>query len=326
MDDGLIDPFGRRIDYLRVSVTDRCDLRCSYCLPEDFRGFEEPAHWLAPDELARVVRLFATLGVRRVRLTGGEPLLRRGIADIVRRISAVAGIEDLSLSTNGTQLARQARALREAGVTRLNVSLDSLDEARYTRIAGRARLPQVLAGLAAARRAGFTPIKLNMVALDADSLAELDAMLAYARQGGFILRLIETMPVGHTGQRAASLNLSREADALARRHGLLPHIQPGGGPARYWLCPRSGVSLGLITPMSQHFCATCNRVRLTVDGTLLLCLGQEDRVELRPLLRGGASDAELLAVLREGIARKPERHHFNERPAQILRFMAQTGG
>lgn len=322
----LIDPFGRRIDYLRISVTDRCDLRCSYCLPEGFRDFEEPAHWLSPAEIARLAGVFASLGVSRIRLTGGEPLLRRGIADIAAGIAACAGIRDLSLSTNATQLARHATALRAAGVTRLNVSLDSLDATRFAQIAGRDRLPEVLAGLAAARAAGFAPIKLNMVAVDHHSLAELDAMLAFAREGGFVLRLIETMPVGATGQRHVPLDLSRAVEQIAQRHGLLPQIQPGGGPARYWLCPRSGLSLGVITPMSQHFCASCNRVRLTADGDLLLCLGQEDREPLRPLLRAGASDAELVAAIRAGIARKPERHHFREQPAQIVRFMAQTGG
>lgn len=327
MENALIDAYGRRIDYLRVSVTDRCDLRCTYCLPEGFSGFEDPAHWLSAEEMIRLVGVFASLGVGRVRLTGGEPLLRRGVVEMARGIAALPGVSDLSLSTNATQLARHAVALRQAGVSRLNVSLDSLDRARFARIAGRDRIEDVLSGLRAAREAGFAPIKINTVVLDGENIDELDALLAFARREGFILRLIEPMPVGGTGQAQAALDLTQLGERLARRHNLIPQIQGQlTGPARYWICPQSGASLGVITPLSQHFCARCNRVRLTVDGTLLLCLGQEDSVELGPLLRGGASGAAIADAIREGVRRKPERHHFKERPQQVLRFMAQTGG
>lgn len=323
----LIDPFNRRIDYLRVSVTDRCDLRCTYCLPEGFKDFEEPAHWLDHAEMARLIGLFVQLGVGKVRLTGGEPLLRRGLTDLVSRIAPLPGLRDLSLSSNGTQLARHAQALKTAGVTRLNISLDSLNPDCFARITGRDGLHQVIAGLAAAKAAGFAPIKLNMVVLAGQNLDQIEPMAEFALREGFVLRLIEPMPLGHTGQRMPAIDLTRLGETLAARFDLLPRIMPhGAGPARYWTDPAGSASIGVITPMSQHFCESCNRVRLTVDGTLLLCLGQEARIELGPLLRAGASDAELIAAIQAGIASKPERHEFNEAPQKIVRFMAQTGG
>ncbi len=323
----LIDGFQRRIDYLRVSVTDRCDLRCTYCLPEGFKQFEEPEHWLTHEQTTRLVRLFTELGVSKIRLTGGEPLLRRGIVDLVRSIGALPGLRDLSLSSNGTQLARHAVALKNAGVTRLNISLDSLDPDCFARITGRHCLQEVMDGLAAAKAAGFAPIKLNMVALNGQNLDQIEPMARFALREGFVLRLIEPMPVGATGQQMPAIDLTRLGAELAGRLGLLPEILPhSSGPARYWVDPANGASIGVITPLSQHFCASCNRVRLTVDGTLLLCLGQEERVELGPLLRNGASDDEIKATIRAGIARKPERHEFLEVPQKIVRFMAQTGG
>ena len=198
----LIDSAGRRIEYLRLSVTDRCDLRCSYCMPEDFKGYEEPAHWLNFDEIERLLGVFARLGLKRVRLTGGEPLLRRGLPELARRLSALPGVEDLSLSTNGTQLAKYAAALKQSGISRLNVSLDSLDAARVEEISKRDVLAQVLDGLEAARAEGFHPIKINMVAMADLRDDDVDAMVAYCIDKGFILRLIETMPVGDSGRSA----------------------------------------------------------------------------------------------------------------------------
>lgn len=321
----LIDRYGRRIEYLRLSVTDRCDLRCVYCIPEGFKGFEEPAHWLRFDELERLLGLFAGLGLKRVRFTGGEPLLRRNVADLARRVAAIPGIDDLSLSTNATQLAQHAVALKAAGVTRLNVSLDSLRGDRVARINGRPVLGQVLAGLAAGRAAGFAPIKINMVAMQ-ENLDEIDAMVAFCIEQGFILRLIEVMPMGDTARKMGYVDLQPIKEQLRRRFGLVDALLPGGGPARY-LASRDGrFTVGFITPISQHFCATCNRVRLTVDGTLHLCLGQEARVEFRPLLRGGASDAEIVAAIRDAIDLKPERHEFREEPEKVVRFMNMTGG
>ena len=323
----LIDGYGRRIDYLRVSVTDRCDLRCTYCLPKDFKGYEEPADWLTHAEMTRLIGIFAALGVRKVRLTGGEPLLRRGIADLAAGIAALPGLADLSLSSNGTQLARHAAALKAAGVQRLNISLDTLDSGCFARITGRDCLADVLEGLQAAQAAGFDPIKLNMVVQAGVNEAEVERMVEFSMQHGFILRLIETMPIGDTGRQAAYVDLSALGQRMADRYGLLPQVMgAGAGPARYWRNPANAMSLGVITPMSQHFCAACNRVRLGVNGTLYLCLGQEDKLELGRFLRAGASDAELQAHIRAAIARKPERHEFNTRPEKIIRFMSQTGG
>ncbi|MBI2732484.1 MAG: GTP 3',8-cyclase MoaA [Aquabacterium sp.] len=327
MSSRLIDSFQRRIDYLRVSVTDRCDLRCTYCMPKGFKGFEEPAHWLHHDEMIRLVGLFVALGVSKVRLTGGEPLLRRGVADLARGLTALPGLRDLSVSSNGTQLARLARPLREAGVQRLNISLDSLDRDCFARITGRDCLSDVLDGLREARAAGFDPIKLNMVVQADVNLDEVRRMVAFAIEQGFVLRLIEPMPVGDTGRASKGVDLSVLGEQLAFEHGLLPQVLgQGAGPARYWCTADGGMSLGVITPMSRHFCASCNRVRLGVDGTLYLCLGQNDRVPLGQMLRAGADDAELTRAILAGIAAKPERHEFNERPQQIVRFMSQTGG
>lgn len=323
----LIDSFQRRIDYLRVSVTDRCDLRCTYCLPKGFKGFEEPAHWLRHDEMSRLVGLFVGLGVSKVRLTGGEPLLRRGVTDLARQIAALPGLRDLSVSSNGTQLARHAAGLREAGVRRLNISLDSLDADCFARITGRDCLSDVLDGLRVAREVGFRPIKLNMVVQADVNVDEVQRMVAFAIEQGFVLRLIEPMPVGDTGRATRGVDLSNLGERLAEQHGLLPEIMgQGAGPARYWCTPDRQMSLGVITPMSQHFCEACNRVRLGVDGTLYLCLGQNDQVPLGRMMRDGASDEELVAAIHEGIRVKPERHEFNERPQQIVRFMSQTGG
>ncbi len=323
----LSDRFGRSIDYLRVSVTDRCDLRCTYCMPSDFKGYEDPPDWLSFDEIERVVAAFARLGTSRVRLTGGEPLTRRGVTQLAGRLSALPGLRDLSLSTNGTRLARYADDLVAAGVSRVNVSLDTLDRDCMKGITGRDCLPAVLAGLQAAKAAGLAPIKINMVAMRGVNDAEIDAVAAFCIEQQFVLRLIEVMPMGETGRNTAYLNLGPVQERLARRFDLRPQaLEIGGGPARYWSTPDGSAAIGYITPMSQHFCATCNRVRLSVDGTLYLCLGQEQQYPLRPLLRGGASDAELEAAIRAAIELKPEQHDFGRQPEKIIRFMSQTGG
>lgn len=323
----LQDRFGRAIDYVRLSVTDRCDLRCSYCMPKGFRGFEEPKDWLTFDEIERLLGIFVRLGTRRVRLTGGEPLLRRHLPELAQRLSALPGMQDLSLSTNATQLGKHAVALRAAGVDRINVSLDSLDRACMQQITGRDSLQPILDGLMAGKAAGFDPIKINMVAMRGVNDGQIEAMAAFCIEQQFILRLIEAMPMGSTGRNARYMPLGPVRERLAARFGLVPQaVELGGGPARYLATPDGRASIGFITPMSQHFCATCNRVRLSVDGTLYLCLGQEEKFAFGPMLRGGATDAEIEAAIRAAIELKPQQHDFNTQPDKIVRFMAQTGG
>jgi cyclic pyranopterin phosphate synthase len=323
----LTDPFGRRISYLRLSVTDRCDLRCGYCLPKGFKGFEEPEHWLSFEEIGRVVGAFTALGVRHVRITGGEPLVRRNLPDLAARLSSLPGLDDLSISSNCTRMESLAEPLYRAGVRRLNVSLDSLRPATFKSVTG-GDLDKVLRGIAAARDVGFAPIRVNTVAMRGVNDDEIEEILAYCAENGFTLRLIETMPMGTTGQAAQDqyLDLQTVRRRLEQRFDLIPDILPGGGPARYYRVGATETRIGFITPISQHFCETCNRVRLTVDGTLYLCLGQDNSYALRPLLRAGMTDDDLVAHLREAIALKPERHEFKERPEKVIRFMSATGG
>ena len=242
-------------------------------------------------------------------------------------MAALPAIEDLSLSTNAVNLDRQAQALWQAGVSRINVSLDSLKPARFAAITG-GHLDKVLKGLMAAKAAGFAPIKINMVAMKDINDDEFEDMVDFCIEHGFTLRFIETMPVGDTGREAAGhyLDLQEVKKRLARRFELIPGVMPGGGPARYFQVKGSELRIGFITPISQHFCETCNRVRLSADGTLYLCLGQEHSVALRPLLRDGINDDELKDVLVKALALKPERHEFREKPHQVVRFMAMTGG
>lgn len=321
------DRFGRLISYLRLSITDRCDFRCRYCLPRSHRDFLMPREWLDPDELARITRVFAGLGVSHVRLTGGEPLLRTDIADIAQRLSTLPGIDELSLSTNASQLAKSAQRLKAAGISRLNISLDSLDAARFRDITG-GDLARVLRGIDAALAAGFAPIKVNMVVMRGVNDDEIDAMVDFCLDKGLALRFIETMPVGHGGQQAQRhyLPLGEVEARLKRRFRLSPAAMHGSGPARYLQVDDSALRIGFITPQSQHFCDTCNRVRMSASGTLYLCLGQDDNVELGQLLRAGADDAQLRTAIVDAIARKPQRHDFLGAPSAVLRPMSALGG
>ena len=327
MNTGLIDPFGRAIEYIRLSVTDRCDLRCFYCLPGDYRDFSEPEEWLTFPEIERVVRAFASLGVRRVRITGGEPLVRKNLPALASRLSTIPELDDLSLSTNAVALSRTATALHRAGIKRINVSLDSLRAERFKAIT-RGKLDKVMDGLMAAKHIGFQPIKINMVVMKDINDDEIEDMVEFCIEHDFTLRLIETMPVGETGRSATNhyLDLQTVKTRLAENFRLIPGVVPGGGPARYVQVAGTNLSIGFITPISQHFCESCNRVRLAVDGTLYLCLGQEHKFEFRPLLRAGISDAGLQAAVREAISLKPERHEFSEKPGQVVRLMSMTGG
>ncbi len=328
----VIDPFGRAITYLRVSVTDRCDLRCVYCMAEDMY-FLPKAEVLSLEELDRLCAAFIRLGLRKLRITGGEPLVRRNVMSLIRRLGARLGqgLEELTLTTNGTQLVRHAEGLRAAGVRRINVSLDTLDPARFAAITRRGRIGPTLDGIFAAKAAGLA-VKINVVALKGVNEGEFDAMLAWCGEHGFDLCLIETMPLGEIGEDRTSqyLPLSLVRARLREHWTLEASDYRTGGPARYFRVAETGTRLGFITPMTHNFCEGCNRVRLTCTGTLFLCLGQEDSADLRSVLRGGASDAELEAAIRAAIARKPRGHDFiiDRRHAEpaLGRHMSVTGG
>ena len=324
----LIDPFGRTIEYVRLSVTDRCDLRCFYCLPKGFKDFEEPSEWLTFAEIERVIKAFGELGVSRIRITGGEPLVRKNLPELAQCLSKLTSIEDLSLSTNAVKLKRHTKALKDANISRLNVSLDSLNAQRFKSITNGGKLEKVIDGLMAAKDAGFNPIKINTVLMKGINDDEAENLVDFCIEHGFTLRFIETMPVGNTGRDATNyyVDLQEIKKRLSQKYELVPSVMPGGGPARYVQVAGTDLKIGFITPLSQHFCETCNRVRLAADGTLYLCLGQSDKVELRPLLRDGIDDEQLKQVITNSIALKPERHEFNEKPHQVVRFMSMTGG
>ncbi len=323
----LQDRFARKIEYVRLSVIDRCDLRCFYCIPKGFHNFAQRVDWLDFTETERIIRIFGELGVNRVRLTGGEPLLRKGVAELAARLAALPGITDLSLSTNGTHLGKYAQSLKNAGISRVNVSLDSLQPERFHEITGGALQP-VLDGLRIASAVGLAPIKINMVVMKGRNDDEVVDMVEYCLENNFTLRFIEAMPVGDTGRAANQhyLDLAAVRERLARHYPLLPGIMPGGGPARYARIAGTDLHIGFITPISRHFCETCNRVRLSVEGTLFPCLGQENEVSLRDAMRQGADDEALRQLIRHAIQNKPERHDFQTQPEKIQRVMAQTGG
>jgi len=328
----LIDPFQRTIRYLRVSVTDRCNYRCFYCMPSQDMEWEARSEFLTFEELTRVIRLFTELGVDKVRITGGEPLVRRGILDFVRQLKALEGLKDLSLSTNAHLLAEHAQALREAGVGRVNISLDSLKPEVFRRITRNGDLDAVIAGIDAALAAGMHPVKLNMVVMRGLNDGEIEAMLDFALARGADLRYIETMPVGRAGIEGTD-HFMPAVEILARlKHHLGSELTPttqsrGAGPARYYELANGRARVGVISALSRHFCDDCNRVRLTAKGDLVLCLGQEDRVSLRDGLRSGLDDDAMKALIRDAIARKPRSHDFNEDKHRVaLRHMSSLGG
>jgi cyclic pyranopterin phosphate synthase len=325
----LTDPFARPITYLRVSVTDRCDLRCVSCMAEDMT-FLPRAEILSLEELERLCTAFVESGVRKLRITGGEPLVRRNVLSLFNALGTQLGhgLDELTLTTNGTQLARHAEALARAGVRRINVSLDTLDPDRFARLTRWGKLPQVMEGIFAARDAGLA-IKINAVALRGENEDEFDDMLAWCGRHGFDFCLIETMPMGEIDQARADqyLPLSLVRSRLQRRWTLVESDYRTGGPARYVTVQETGQRLGFITPMTHNFCEDCNRVRLTVTGTLYMCLGQDDAADLRTPLRRGD---DLHAAIREAIARKPKGHDFvidrSRRGPAVARHMSVTGG
>ncbi|WP_066566867.1 GTP 3',8-cyclase MoaA [Snodgrassella sp. CFCC 13594] len=323
----LIDRFGRSIDYVRISITDRCDLRCAYCIPKGYKGFEKSANWLGFDEYLRIARAFVQLGVRKFRITGGEPLLRRGVVDFIRQLSSLPGVTDVSMTTNGTRLAILAQPLASAGLNRLNVSLDSLRRDCVQEITGSDSLPLVINGLIHAQQAGFKQIKINMVPLLGMNESDIRPMLDFCQAHGFILSLIEVMPIGDSARSQTGMNLTKLVGSLVEDYGLqaTTHIY-GNGPARYWQDASGRFKLGLITPLSQHFCASCNRVRLSAEGTIYTCLGEEFNYPLKSLLRDGCSERELRSAILAAIAQKPRQHDFIRAPEKIIRIMAKTGG
>jgi GTP 3',8-cyclase len=330
----MIDPFGRTISYLRVSVTDRCDFRCVYCMAEEM-SFLPKREVLTLEELDRLCSAFVRLGVRKLRLTGGEPLVRRNIMSLFSALGRhirTGDLDELTLTTNGSQLARYADELRECGVRRVNVSLDTLDPKKFAEITRRGRLDQVLEGIAAAKRVGLA-VKINTVALRGVNEDELDDLLAWAGGEGFDLVIIEVMPMGDIGgenRLDQYLPLSLVRARLQRRWTLEDSDYRTGGPARYVTVRETGRRLGFITPLTHNFCESCNRVRVTCTGTLFMCLGQEDAADLRTPLRQSESDGPLEAAIREAIDRKPKGHDFiidrrHNRPS-IARHMSVTGG
>ena len=330
----LVDPFGRAITYLRVSVTDRCEFRCVYCMAEDMT-FLPKNEVLSLEEIDQLASAFIRRGTRKLRLTGGEPLVRRGIIDLVNSLSRhlkSGALQELTLTSNGSQMVRHAEALFAAGVRRVNISLDTLDADRFARITRWGRLPQVLDGIAAAKAAGLQ-VKLNAVALAHENADEIEALMHYAATGGHDLTLIETMPLGAIdGDRVDQyLPLSTVRQRLAQHYTLtdLPHRT--GGPARYVRVEELGLQLGFITPLTHNFCESCNRVRLTATGQLYMCLGQDDQADLKAVIRRvGSDDAAIDAALDEAIGRKPKGHDFiidrrGAKPA-VARHMSLTGG
>ena len=329
----MIDPFGRTVSYLRVSVTDRCDFRCVYCMSEHM-SFLPKRDLLTLEELDRLCSAFIARGVRKLRLTGGEPLVRRDVMVLIRALGRhldTGALDELTLTTNGSQLARYASDLFAAGIRRVNVSIDTLDEARFQEITRWGRLPQVLEGIAEAKRAGLK-IKINTVALKDVNEAEIPSLIEWAHGEGHDLTLIETMPMGDIdGDRTDQyLPLSAVRRSLAERWTLDDLAERTGGPARYVGVKETGGKLGFITPLTHNFCESCNRVRLTCTGTLYMCLGQEDAADLRAPLRASSSDELLYAAIDEAIGRKPKGHDFvidraRNRPA-VSRHMSLTGG
>ena len=328
----LVDPFGRAIDYIRVSVTDRCDFRCVYCMAEEMT-FLPKSELLSLEELEVVCRNFMRLGTRKIRLTGGEPLVRRNIMHLIRNLGAEVksgNLDELTITTNGSQLEKKAEELAEAGVRRLNVSLDTLDADKFQLITRWGVLDKVLAGMKAARKAGLQ-IKLNTVALKGVNEDELGDMVAFAGDEGFDMTIIEVMPMGDIGNENRVdqyLPVSVVRSRLEKRFTLTPSDYATAGPARYAEVGETGRRLGFITPMTHNFCESCNRVRITCTGQLYMCLGQDDHADLSRALRGGG-EAGLQEAIYEAIGRKPKGHDFviSRREARnVGRMMNVTGG
>lgn len=326
----LIDRFGRQITYLRISVTDRCDLRCVYCMSEDMQ-FVPRSNLLSLEETVRIGTTFVKLGISKIRITGGEPLVRKNIMYLLDHLGSLPGLEDFTITTNGTQLARYAQALRNAGVTRINISLDSLRPERFKQITRTGKLAKVLDGIDAARDVGFSRIKLNTVILKHKNHDEILDLVDFARLKGLDISFIEEMPLGAIQEhnRAYTYYSSDEIlNDLRQRYTLTATTESTGGPSRYYRMKDSPTRIGFISPHSHNFCASCNRVRLTAEGRLLLCLGQENSVDLRSIVRNHSSSDETLSqAIISAMDIKPKGHEFDlSTQPVIFRHMNHTGG
>jgi cyclic pyranopterin phosphate synthase len=310
------DAYNRPIEYLRISVTDRCNLRCVYCMPEE--GVEQLPRedMLSYEEIARLARIVAGMGIHKMRITGGEPLARKGIVRLVRLLAAIPGVDDLAMTTNGTLLAGAAEGLARAGLKRVNISLDTLRPERYAAMTRRGRLEDVLAGIAAAERAGLTPIKINVVVVRGVNDDEVPELARRAVDDGWNVRFIEVMPLG-AGPRWEDDGYVPSAELRRRIEATFGPLQgvdgDGGGPARYYRLPGATGTIGFISPLSEHFCTRCNRLRLTAGGQLLPCLMSEEAIDMRPALRSGASDEELRGRVEQAIRAKPAGHEMGKK-------------
>lgn len=326
----LIDGFGRQITYVRLSVTDRCDFRCVYCMSEDMT-FLPRAQILTLEEIAQVARAFTDMGVNKIRLTGGEPLVRRGIDQLAKEIGGLSGLDDFTMTTNGASLPKYAKRLHDAGMTRLNISLDTLDPARFAQLTRTGQLDKVIDGLHAAQDAGFKRIKLNAVVLKGRNDDEVVDLVEFARREGVDISFIEEMPLGEVSDHGREETYCSSDDVQAMieaRYPLIATPETTPGPSRYFRMADSTSRIGFISPHSHNFCASCNRVRVTVEGRLLLCLGNEHSVDLRAVMRRHPGNlAALKQAIVEALPLKPERHHFTtDGDVQVVRFMNMTGG
>lgn len=326
----LVDGFGRQVTYVRMSVTDRCDFRCVYCMAEEMT-FLPREKVLTLEEMALVAEAFAQLGVNKIRLTGGEPLVRRNVMELIRHIGDLPQITDFAMTSNGSQLGRMSGDLKAAGLKRLNISLDSLDAERFRQLTRKGDLNQVIAGIDAAVAAGFKGIKLNAVILKGRNDHEILDLLEFAIERGIDISYIEEMPLGEISEheREETYCSSDEVrEVIAQRYELVPTTEKTDGPSRYFRIPGLQTKVGFISPHSHNFCSSCNRVRVTAEGRLLLCLGNEHSVDLRAIIRANPGDIEpVKQAIRESMSIKPERHHFTtDGDVQVVRFMNMTGG
>lgn len=325
----LIDTLGRSIRYLRLSITDRCNFRCQYCRPAHNVEYIRREERLTSTEILRLARLFVELGVSHIRLTGGEPLIFPNIIDLTHNLAVLPGVEEVTLSTNAWRLDTMAVPLRQAGLRRINISLDSLEAETFARITRGGQLERVIAGIDAAVAADLSPVKLNMVVMGGVNDHEIPAMIMFARTHGVILRFIEAMPVGEDGLAIMGHFVSAATIMERIRQHFIDELVPttfgiGAGPARYHRVMGLGVDVGIISALSKHFCETCNRIRLTSQGNLVLCLGRDDQIDLRTPLRAGASDQEICQQIVDAVLRKPHRHQFSN--IAVAHRMLALGG